>query len=325
MATTRVGDEEPGTQAPRGRARVLVRRGFAAWARALQERAGELLAAETDLCARAALLGAQHCVGRVYSGGASDGTPDLAADLAHAERVLADVAAGRPALARAEGFVPLAVEAGAGQPRPVGLRLRLPAPPADAAAPRPPSTLVLFLVGAPTWDGAWSRPVSVREMAPGWLARALLASGFDAERRFACAVLGAGEVTADVVVRAVAAIAAATPIDPARVVLVGEREGAATMLACARAGCLPEAPRGVVCVAGGALSPGGNDFLARTALLLVPARGHASEENLRRAAAFAAADGYGERVETAAERRAWPWALPCALPAIERFCRDVVR
>jgi hypothetical protein len=257
----------------------------------------------------------------VFHGEPSDGSPDVDADLRHGERVLANLAAGKPALTNASGFLPLLVEVE--NERCIGVRLRLPVSKRAPAG----SPLVLFAVGSPTWDGAWSRPNDVRTMPAGFLTRALLASGFDRDGEFACAVLAADGDQQDPVAavgKVLAVLAALAPVDPGRVVLVGERESAATLLASARQPFLSK-PRAVVCVAGGALSPSEVGFLEHTAILLVPARGHLSEENMRRLVKFAADAGHAERVRLLEPTHAWSWALPWALPAIESYCRDVLR
>jgi hypothetical protein len=330
---TQLGDDLPRAHDPTARARVLVQRGFAARARELSAQLAAALvpAPSRSLTAgdRAALLGAYTVVQRVYGGEADDGTLDLGADLRHAEAVLANVVAERPALHGIAEFVTLAVALAAGpaphQPKKfVRVRLRPPAA-SDTLVAAP---LVLFQVGSPTWDGALARPLGARTMPAGFLTRALVHAGFDREANCACAVMdsdGDLDHPTAAVGEVLEALESAAPIDRSRVVLVGEREAAATMLAAARHSCLPHGARGIVCVAGGALSPVEMDFLAHTHVLLVPARGHPSGENQRRLVQFARAAGHGERVAVLEPARAWLWALPCALPAIEAFCRERLR
>ena len=328
-AAVRIGDQAPRSTDPTARARVMVQRGFAARARKVTDEIAALLARPLMAGDRAALLGAAATVQRVYTGDASDGAPDLAVDLQLVDEVLANVTAERPALYGVHAFVTLAVQLASGTaPHPaskrVCLRLRPPAP-SDTLVGAP---IVLFLVGSPTWDGAWSRPTDARTMPAGWLTRALLAAGFDAPASWACAVMeseGDLDNPTEAVGKVLEAIGAAVPVDLGRVVLVGEREGAVTMLSAARQKYLPQPPCGVVCVAGGALSPGEIGLLDHTSLLLVPARGHTSDENLRRLVELAHAAGRADRAQVVEPPRAWPWALPCALSRIEAFCRERLR
>src|SRR5690606_10766578 len=105
--TTEVAGEDPRPADPVGGADVLVRRGFAADARALDAAIEALLAERTEPAERAVLLGALWPLQRVYTGEASDGTLDLAADLAHAKRVVGAAREDAPLLDGARGFMPL--------------------------------------------------------------------------------------------------------------------------------------------------------------------------------------------------------------------------
>ncbi len=326
IARAQIGDAAARAHDLVGRARVFVERGFALRARRLTDQLAGLMARPLAAGDRAAVLGALTCVQRIYTGEASDGAPDLRADLEHVERVLSNVVAERPALHGARGFVPLAVPLSPGPtPHQPGklLRFRLRAPTSvDTLAAAP---LVLFQVGSPTWDGAWWRPTGAGTMPAGFLVRALLASGFDAPGAWACAVLdsdGDLENPTAALGQVIEALSGALAIDLHRTVLIGEREAGMTALSAATQTYLPVPPRGVVCVAGGALSPPQIDLLRATRLLLVPARGHASRENQQRVLKFAVDAGHAERVQMADVARAWPWALPCALSTIEEFCRQ---
>lgn len=324
-ARARIGDAEPRPHDPVGRAKVILQRGFVRRALALGERATKALTGSDDAGVRAAIYGAIAPVHRLYTGEADDGTPDIGADLRHAVRVLDNVEAGRAPLAGATGFFDVAVELAPAPARDrlpvqVHARVRLAA---DASEPAP---LVVFVVGSPTWDGALSRPSAVRTMPAGFLAHGLLAAGFDPERTRVCAVVqSVAEIDDPVaaVAKVVSTLTTLAGVDPTRVLLVGEREAADTVLACARAGVLVAAPRGVVLVAGGALAKDQVGMLADTPALLVPGRGHASAENLRRLQAFADAAGLGERVRLLEPARAWPWALRLALADIAAFAKQV--
>ncbi|MEZ5962683.1 MAG: hypothetical protein R3F56_02440 [Planctomycetota bacterium] len=314
----------PRVHDPVGRARVLLQRGFVARALALGERATARLASCDDAGVRAAVYGAIAPVHRVYTGEANDGSPDLEGDLRHAVRVLDNLDADRPVLAGATEFFDLAVELA---PAPAADRLPIQAHArvrlAAAAGPVP---LVLFVVGAPTWDGALARPSAVRTLPPGFLAQALLASGFDAERARVVAVvqsLAELEDPTAALGKVVRTLVALARVDPARVLLVGERDAAQFVLACTRPGVLPDVPRGVVAVAGGGLDRAQVEALGPTRILAVPARGHLSAENLRRTRQFAVDAGHPERVRLLLAERAWPWALPMALPTIAQFAAEL--
>jgi len=319
VARATIGEAAPRAHDPVGTAQMLLQRGFVARARELGVRTTELLASSDDVAVRAALYGAIAPVHRVYTGEASDGTPDLAADLRHAVRVLDNVAGHRRPLANATGFFDVAVEL-APAPAPNQLpsqlhaRVRLPAA-GDGAAP-----LVLFVVGAPTFDGALARPASVRSLPPGWLAQALVAADFDAERRWVCAAVQSVADLDDPVgalAKVIATLGALTAIDG--VVLVGEREAANAVLACARPGVLPAPPCGVVVVAGGMLAAAEVEKLETTRVLVVPGRGHLSRENQRRLVQLAQDAGHGDRVRVLEREWAWPWALRMALPEVASF------
>lgn len=325
-ARTRIGDAGARATDPVGEATVFVQRGFAARALEVGERAATLLAQTEDPAVRAAVCGAIVPVHRVYTGDATDGTPDPIADLRHAVRVFDNVAAERAPLAGATGYVSLGFELEpSADPRqlPKMLHVRV-RPAASDTASLPP--LVLFAVGAPTWDGALARPSGVSTMPPGWMVQTLLAADFDPASEWVCATMQSLGEVADptaAVARALATLGSLVPFDPERVLLVGERDSAGSMLACARPGVLPKTPRGVVVVAGGALGRAEIDVLEHTRLLIVPAAGHLSQENLQRIAHYAEAAGLSDRMATVDAVRAWPWALPFALPRIAAFARDL--
>lgn len=316
---------------PEARADVRVQRGFAAATRALEQRVDDLLAAAPPRV-DGALRGALWPLQRVYGGHAFEGYADFGGDQRNAVRVVDNVAAERHPFAGLEGFGSLAVAVGS-EDTPQYARLRVRPAARDTGASDPgvgnaAAGLVLFLPGDPTWDGLWLRPSLARSMPPGFLASALTASGFDARHRFHLAVM---ESPGDLrqpreALRAVLdALTATLASDPTRVVLVGEREGAAAILAAWQAGALAAPPRGIVLAVHAGVGRPDAERVQATPLLLVPGRGHGSTENLVRATTQLGEAGQADQVRLLEASHAWPWALPWALPEIEAFCAARLR
>lgn len=322
---------------PEARADVRVQRGFAESTRVLEQRVRGLLDAASP-SVDGALRGALWPMQRIYGGDAFEGFADFVGDQRNAGRVVDNVAAGRHPLEGVEGFGSVAVAVGSDD-APQYARLRVRRAARDTAAGGDPAVgdptadnaaagLVLFLPGDPTWDGLWLRPSLARCMPPGFLASALSASGFDARRRFHLAVM---ESPGDLrqpreALRAVLdVLSALLTFDPTRVVLVGEREGAAAILAAWQSGALAAPPRGIVLAVHAGVGRPDAERVQATPLLLVPGRGHGSTENLVRAAAQLAEAGQADQVRLLEASHAWPWALPWALPEVEAFCAARLR
>ncbi len=316
---------------PVARATVFVQRGFADATRGLEARVRSVLA-EADRRTRAAVRGAFWPMQRVYGGDADEGYAAFLADQRNATRVLDNVAGGevgrRAPLDGVEGFCSVVIEVDESDAPPL-LRARV--RPASAAPVREGEAapgLVLFVPGDPSFDGVWLRPSLARATPPGFLASALEASGFDAARTFHVAVMESPGDLRDPLASIPPVLTVLTKllaVDPARVVLVGEREGASAILAAWQGGKLAAAPRGLCLAVHAGIGRPDAERVAKTPLLLVPGRGHASAENLARAASQLADAGVGEQVQLLVARHAWPWALLHALPEIEAFCRVRLR
>lgn len=307
------------------RADVRVQRGFAAATLALEQRVQDLLAAAPPRIA-GALRGAVWPLQRVYGGHPFEGHADLGGDQRNAVRVVDNVAADRHPFEGLEGFGSLAVAVGTNDaPEYARLRVR---PAAPVPAGGDPAGIVLFVPGDPTWDGLWLRPSLARSMPPGFLVGALDASGFDATRRFHVAVMASpGDLRQPrEAFRAVLdALTAILESDPTRIVLVGEREGAAAILAAWQSGALAAPPRGIVLAVHAGIGRPDAERVQATPLLLVPGRGHGSTENLERATTQIIEAGQPDHVRLLEAKHAWPWVLPWALPEIEAFCAARLR
>ena len=316
---------------PEARADVRVQRGFAESTRVLEHRVRGLLGAAPPSI-EGALRGALWPMQRIYGGDAFEGYADFVGDQRNAGRIVDNVAAERHLFEGLEGFGSFAVAVGS-EDAPQYARLRVRPAARDTAARDPAAGdaaagLVLFLPGDPTWDGLWLRPSLARSMPPGFLASALAASGFDAKRRLHLAVMESpGELRQPrEALRAVLdALTKLLTVDPTRVVLVGEREGAAAILAAWQSGALAAPPRGIVLAVHAGVGRPDAERVQATALLLVPGRGHGSTENLERAAIQLAEAGQPDQVRLLEASHAWPWALPWALPEIEAFCAARLR
>ena len=319
-----VGERTWGEGDLEARADVRVQRGFAEATRALEQRVHDLLAAAPPRI-DGALRGALWPLQRVYGGHAFEGHADFVGDQRNAGRVIENVAADRHPFEGLEGFCSLAVAVGTNEaPEYARLRVRVARVPAGGD----PAGLILFVPGDPTWDGLWLRPSLARSMPPGFLVGALSASDFDATQRFHVAVM---ESPGDLrqpreALRAVLdALAAILASDPTRIVLVGEREGAAAILAAWQSGALAAPPRGIVLAVHAGIGRPDAERVQATPLLLVPGRGHGSAENLVRAATQLIEAGRHDQVRLLEAKHAWPWALPWALPEIEAFCAARLR
>jgi hypothetical protein len=311
-AEVRIGEDGPRPHDPALRASFHVLRGYPERVQRLLQRLPEL---EQSASAFEVLLlkGALAPVQRCFAGEPPIGASRAPHDLARAEAIADRLACGEPALAGAEGWVPIALPCGPDEVALVRVRCTRERP---ADAPRRP--LVLFVPGSAVLQSSWSRPTSVPAVDPGWLAEALRAFDFDAEQRFELAVMESpGRLrSATSAVGAVAREATRLLHGDGRVFLVGEREGAALVASAVSRD--PAVAAGLVLVAGGALDPEGAQRLAQVPLLAVPALGHLGNVNLERAAELMREAG--APVQTLApELCPWSIGIAAVLPEIEAF------
>ncbi|MCC6670626.1 MAG: hypothetical protein IT458_06175 [Planctomycetes bacterium] len=301
-----LADQEPRATDPAIGATVHVLRGFKARAEKVLGAAAE---ERDDRELKALVQGVAAPVARVYQGEAPWSARSPVRDLEVAERVLANVAAGRAPLAGVRGRVDLMVPLAGGDALP--LDLRLPAG-ADAVG------LVVGVAGVPRYDAVWSRPTAPTATPGGWLADLLEASELAVDPTLALASLESPGRVAD----AGAALRAAVhtlrrwlAFPAGAVVVLGEREGAAVALTAALDE--PGLIRGVGLVGGGSLSSAELARLATVPILAVPTAGAPGRENLLRLARLAESRPAGAEVRLLdLDPLPWPLGLPLALPEL---------
>jgi len=252
---------------------------------------------------------------RAYTGEPRDGRASASEDLAEAEAVVDNVAAGRPALAGLTGWKTLGVACDDGEAALLTVRL----PEGDPGDGR---GLVVFVPGAPAWDESWSRPTSPAATSPQWLRDVLDDHGFDPEHQWLVAVMESpGRVAAPerALISVVTSLRDRFGINGVTA-LVGERDGAS---AVTRALALdPALSSGFALVAGGALSATTAGLLSGARAFVAPCRYHPANVNLARAAELLREAGATVDLASSGDRP-WQLAVPLLLPQLEPWLAEL--
>lgn len=311
-AETLIDGAAPRPGDPRSRAAFCVLRGFPARLAALRARVAELrggMEPATVLVVNAALAPLL----RRFEGEPRQGFSAVGEDLRRAESIVDNFAEGRPPLHGLRGWATIAVATGENEAALVSVRL----PEEKATTPRP---LLLFVPGAPAWDQRWSRPTSPVTTSPHWLRDALQAQPFDRDQRFLVAVMESpGRVAnAEAAIGAVVADLRRRFELSDRVLLIGEREGAAAVSRAVSSD--PALCREFALVCGGSLDRATAERLATARVLAAPVLDSPTNVNLERAVALLRAAGADVHLPPP-ETLAWPIALPQLLPEIEAWAK----
>lgn len=265
---------------------------------------------------RAIVLGMAERVQRAYQGEAFAVRSEAVQELGRLERVLQNLAVGKPVLDGIDGEVALGLPSGAAAPLAAVLR------PARGDGPRP---VVVFASGTPCYDLSPRRPSSPATRDPAWTAHAL--AGFAAERGWHQLFLespGAGRDYLAALRSVLASLPSLLPNGRGPVLLVAEREAAAVVgLQLQR---LRDEFAGVVLVGGGVFP---RPVAAATAGLPVRfARVHGTPANDAMANLIdfctQSTEPKGLDVRWLADgEAAWPVALSQHAAAVEAFAASV--
>lgn len=172
-----------------------------------------------------------HEVERAYSGEPRRPGADPRRDLERAEAALAALRADRDPWSDLRGRVTVSVPIGefAGrQGELVDFALVSIDCGEDGLARLPQRPLVLVVPGVPAWSIDAARPASPQTLHPAWTVDALRRAGFDQDGHWHVAVMespGRFRSASGAVRDVLRGLRQSLPVDPARIALVGEREG----------------------------------------------------------------------------------------------------
>jgi hypothetical protein len=326
----RFADRGPRPGDPTLRTTVLVQRGWQARAENALAKAGTV-AAELAEPPKSLLLGCAAEVQRAYTGQPWAVAPSAVDDLTRLEAVLDNLANKRPLLAGLSGpFTGMLLVGNAGQgtaarspearqEQRLGVSLNLPAD----AAPRP---WLIVAAGAPTYDAAClRRPAAPTSRHSLWT----LADAAGLPPRCLVVALespGNGVNYGQALERVIAAVPQIAAV-AGKPLLIGEREAA--LAACFQLPALAAQLRGLVLVAGGAMSPQALPNLGGLPVLALPLAGHQGSDGLRLLRDLAA--GKHGTLQVDAKLRVakdsglpWPMALRLAVPQMAGFVADLI-
>lgn len=183
---------------------------------------------------QAILRGASEFATRAYFGMPGVDPARAVGDLRRAEAILKNVKSDKPALEGLRGYVDIALPGDQGELVFVTPRLPsggLPAPGSEkwqAMARRP---LMLFIGRRPTWDLQARRPSHPRYALPAYLAASLDLAKFDAKGQFQVVVVESpGRIPVRHLATMLEGLSEVLPFDSKRLVLVGEGQGASSVV-----------------------------------------------------------------------------------------------
>lgn len=293
-----------------------VLRGYQRRVEAAQQK---ILAAERGLppVEQALLRGLLLEINRAYAGEAFDGDSDAVADLARAERALANLAAEKPLLDGLRTILPAALPSGGGEPVSAVLRW----PTQGGGAPKRP--LVCVLPGAPALDPRGRRPSAPEARTARWACRRVGDLGLGDEWPVLWLQSQSTAMSyAKALPTALECAHALLPTD-GTTIFVTELESS---VAICFADALLGSARALVLCGAGAFARPQLESRAKLPILGIPLTGHPSSASLQFTADVAdriRADGGSSAFRLAADRpRPWVGGLASAKAEAAAFVRE---